>query len=387
MPRRPLPLGSWGKIARREVAPGRWRATARFRDFDGKTRQVEAWGQTGAAAEAALIVSMRDRAAPSAATITRDMRLTALADAWLRELDQADRLTRQTRDEYRAVLTGVVLPGVGNLRVSEATTGNLDRFLQAVAVDRPGRARQAKVVLRGMLGLAVRHDALQVNPAASVAPIRRPKHAVRALTLGELEALRRAVREWQAADHPGPRRAPDLLDVVDVMLGTGARIGEVLALRWCDVDLGAEPTATVAGTVVRLRGEGLRRQDHPKTAAGRRTVRLPRFAVETLMRLQLDAAPNPHDVIFPSARGTLRDPNNVRRQWRDARAAAGFGWVTPHTFRKTVATVIQRERGTEAATAQLGQSGTAVTEAHYVQRTSVAPDVSDVLQVLGGRED
>ncbi|WP_280478372.1 hypothetical protein [Nocardia asiatica] len=39
----------------------------------------------------------------------------------------------------------------------------------------------------------------------------------------------------------GPRRNPQVLDVADVELGTGPRPGEALALRWCDVDLGAQP--------------------------------------------------------------------------------------------------------------------------------------------------
>src|SRR5919199_258387 len=38
-----LPLGTWGRIRREEVGPNRFRARARFRDYDGHTRDVEAW--------------------------------------------------------------------------------------------------------------------------------------------------------------------------------------------------------------------------------------------------------------------------------------------------------------------------------------------------------
>lgn len=112
---------------------------------------------------------------------------------------------------------------------------------------------------------------------------------------------------------------------------------------------------------------------------------LPRFAVDTLMRLRLEAYGNPHDVVFPSAVGTLRSPHNFRRQWRAARESCGFEWVTPHTYRKTVATLLDRERGTKDAAAQLGHSGTAVTERHYIERRLEAPDASEVLQALGDR--
>lgn len=95
--------------------------------------------------------------------------------------------------------------------------------------------------------------------------------------------------------------------------------------------------------------------------------------------------PNPHDVIFPSSTGTLRDPHNLRRQWWDARHAAGFDWVVPHSFRKTVATMIDRETSTMDATAVLGHSEVGVTEQHYVERAAIAPDMSVLLEALGGR--
>ena len=52
---------------------------------------------------------------------------------------------------------------------------------------------------------------------------------------------------------------------------------------------------------------------------------------------------NPNDAIFASRKGTWMSTNNVRRQWRQARAEADLAWVTPHTFRKTVAALIDKE--------------------------------------------
>lgn len=86
----------------------------------------------------------------------------------------------------------------------------------------------------------------------------------------------------------GPKRAPDLLDIVHLLLATGCRVGELCALRWSDVDLSASPaTVTISGTVVRIAGQVLVRQPTPKTGAGHRTVTLPRFAADTLLRRQV----------------------------------------------------------------------------------------------------
>lgn len=387
MPRPPLPLGSWGKISRHEVTPDRWRATARFRDYDGRTRQVEAWGHTGAKAENALVSAMTDRADPTSEDVTPHMRVDALAAMWVRELEQrvaGGQLTRQSLEQYRAVLTGTVTPALGGLTIREVSTKRVDALLQTVAAKHPAKARQVRVVVAGLMGLAVRYDARTTNPVREARSLKGTGKPARALTVDELQALRKGVSAWQAkTGTKGPKRAADLLDVVDVLLGTGARIGEVLALRWCDVDLAADrPTVTINGTVVQVKGEGMRRQDHPKTAAGWRTIVLPKFTADTLLRLQVAADGNAHDVVFPSSTGTLRSPHNFRRQWRDARKDSGFTWVTPHTYRKTVATLLDRERDVKTAAGQLGHSGTAVTEKHYVAKAAQAVDSSDVLQVL-----
>jgi hypothetical protein len=55
----------------------------------------------------------------------------------------------------------------------------------------------------------------------------------------------------------------------------------------------------------------------------------------------------------------------------------------PHAFRKTVATLIGRERGDHDASAQLGHSGTAVTRKHYIEKAVEAPDLTVVLDQLG----
>ena len=56
MGRSPLPLGSWGLIRMLPVGqpgerPNRFRAFTQYRDYDGRTRQVEAWGRTKSSAQ------------------------------------------------------------------------------------------------------------------------------------------------------------------------------------------------------------------------------------------------------------------------------------------------------------------------------------------------
>lgn len=392
MPRPPLQIGTWGKISRDEVTPGVWRAMARFRDFDGVTRKVEARAAAiskndrGSKAEQALISALKDRAMPAGDDITPDMRLNRLAEIWWLEFMDQDRATN-TRRRYREVLDSYVCPGVGGLTLREATVSRLDRFLKATRVKHGnGSAKLAKTLLSAMLGLAARHGAIGANPLRDVAKVPVSRKEVRALTLEEAAALRAGLGQWQLDSKPRGRKRPDdLLDVVDIMLATGARIGEALALRWKDVDLkSARPTMTVTGTIIYVKGEGLTIQEHPKSTNSRQQYFLPAFAVEMLLRRQVQQLiSNPWDVVFPSSTGTLRDPGNFRKQWRSARDELGFQWVTPHTFRKSVGTLLANANGMASASAQLGHSNERITSRHYVQKTHEAPDMTGLLQAFG----
>jgi integrase len=384
MPRSPLPVGTWGKIRRQQHGPRKFHARARFRDFDGLTRDVEAWGATGAAAERALLVMLRERTTPTGEEITRDTRVSTLGKLWLEAVIVDQEVSPQTVDRYETSLRTAVLPALGNLRIREVTVGRLDKFFRSLGSQR-GKARGARCVLGLMLAMAVRHGALDHNPVRELSRMRRPRSAARALTIEDLDEIRAAIARWQnpTVRRPGPRHSGDLADIIDMLLATGARISEVLALRWSDLDLGADPASvTITGTIVYVKGRGFFRQEWTKTDAGYRTLTLPRFATDMLLHRKATARANPHDAIFCSRRGTWLSPHNVRRQWREARKATGLEWVIPHTFRKTVATLIEREADIKTAAAQLGHASEAITDQFYIDKAKRAPDSSALLERL-----
>jgi integrase len=386
MPRPELPLGTWGRIRREQLAPRSFRARARFRDYDGVTRNVEACGPTGAAAERNLQTKLRDRTTPSHDDINGEMRIERLAELWLAE-KRDEGVSPQTLDRYKTSLRTTIAPALGRLRVREAAVvSRVDRFFKTIATEHPAAARGAKTVLGQMLDMAIRHDALATNPVRNVARQRGRRRKVKALNSADLARVRAAVAQWNVAqaNKPGPRHTGDLADIIDLLLATGERIGEILALRWADLNLAAaSATLTVSGTIVYVKGRGYYRQDWTKSDAGYRTLTLPRFAVAVLLRRHTTATPNPNDAVFASRRGTWLSPHNVRRQWRQARTDTGLEWVTPHTFRKTVATLIDRQTDTKTASAQLGHANEQVTTTHYIEKANIAPDVSHLLQQLG----
>jgi integrase len=175
--------------------------------------------------------------------------------------------------------------------------------------------------------------------------------------------------------------SPDL-DPITFLIATGLRRSELLALRWDDFDDGAG-TITVTGKVVRVAGKGLMRIDETRTAAGRRTIPLPRFAVETVTARRGQPYLGEQTVIFPSTAGTLRDPNNFGKQWRTVRERLGVPGVTTHSFRETVATLIGDESVSAPIGADhLGHSKVSRTQDRYMSRGWVHTRVAELLDRL-----
>ena len=386
--RPPTSLGTWGKIQTTQVREGAYRARTRIRDKDGVSREVTATGTTIAAAERALREKLVDRATPTQQGITADTTIAALATLWLKYLRDEDRIESTTINEYERVLTKVVIPELGGLRLREVTTSRLDQFLVRLRATSASRQRKTKVVMGAMLGMAVRHDALAVNPVQQTSRIHRDKSVTRSLTLEDLDTVRRALRAWTGKQRPGPEASSDMADIIDLMLATGARIGEILALRWADVALEAtRANLTINGTIKTEPGKGTYRKPSPKSNASVRTVVLPDFAVAVLRRRQGTTRENPNDAVFPTRNGTWQQVNNVERRWRQVRKDTGLDWVTPHTFRKTVATLISERVDAETASQQLGHSSPAITREFYISKPAIAADVAHVLEDLAHRED
>ena len=179
--------------------------------------------------------------------------------------------------------------------------------------------------------MAARQGALSANPVRGTASIRRPKSERRSLSVDDLATVRAAVRDWMCKERPGPKANTDTADIIDLMLGTGARIGEDLALRWSDVNVDdPQPTVRLSGTIKTETGKGTYRKPTP----GVQTIHLPEFAVDLLRRRRTETPRTSIDAVFPTRNGTWQQVNNVERRWRQIRQDAGLEWVTPEAFRR-----------------------------------------------------
>ena len=272
----------------------------------------------------------------------------------------------------------------GNIRLREATAGRLERLIRSQ--DSHSRRKKTKTVLKMMFDAAVIDDALPANPVSSTSRLRGQKKDVQALSVEDLNAVRSAVDSWMTKKRPGPKPNQDMPDIIDLLLATGCRIGEVLAIRWTDIDLSATPpTVSISGTIKTETGKGTYRKPKPKSDASKRTIALPPFAVDVLMRRRIEQRPNHYNAVFATRNGTWHQVGNIERRWRTIRADTGFDWVTPHTFRKTVATLIDRLVDSDTAARVLGHSSDAITKEFYIEKDRTTPDVTHILQSFAGK--
>lgn len=396
MPRKPLPLGTPGSITVSPLPNGSFRARCRYRDYDGVTRPVEAWGKTKTAARNALHAALKDRKRTSSEKdIGPDSYVRDVVALWWAQLErkvEAGKRSPGTARTYKVYVDSLVVPRLGNLRVREVTVGRVDDVLQAAAEAKgPAAAKTTRAIISNVMSLAARHDAIDANPTREAEEIETPnKSPARALTLDEVALMRGKLRYDRRS------RERDLPDLVDMMLATGLRIGEVCAITWDSLDL-TDRTVEVRGVVVRVTGKGLMIKTHPSNKTKHRRLVLPRWAVAMLMNRQLSRTPNEWDVVFTSPRGFLRDPSNTNADlkellMKEIKNEAGevlfpsMPEVTSHVLgRKTVLTLMNLAGlPASAAADQAGHAKVSMTQDHYYGRRTLDTGAADVLDAAFG---
>jgi integrase len=172
----------------------------------------------------------------------------------------------------------------------------------------------------------------------------------------------------------------DLVDLLEVLSGLGCRIGELLALDWPRVDDVAR-TIAIEGTVVRVPREGLVVQPRTKSKAGMRMVTPPPWVIELLRRRHADS----HGPwVFPSTRGTLRDPDNTRKQLREVVAGSAWEGLRPHAFRHLVATGLDAAGLSVREIADyLGHERISMTQDVYRSSRATGASVAAALDLFG----
>jgi len=378
MGRPTLEIGAHGVISV-AGAPGEFTARARFRDSDGIVRPIERTRTTKGLARTALAGALKERAMRSRdSELHGDSTIAQLISIWWDwKLVDSPALAAGTKIKYIDIMERMIDPGIGNLRLREASTGRIDRWLVQERRARAAQSDLARTILNQAFTYAARRDAVPGNPVSATSKTKAVKPQPRALTDDELVRFRAAVRA------PRKRGNTYLPEVFEVQLGLALRISECLSLMVDDLDLDnvAGPRVNIRSTVCAA-ATPIFRQPHTKDGVdGRRTLIAPDWVVNILRRRAAEAGLS--GLLFATRRDSLINPHHVQQAWVRLRDAANLSWVTPHALRRTAISRIASAHGAEAASAFVDHSSVSITERHYIEaQEQLSPDVRSALNGL-----
>ncbi len=190
-----------------------------------------------------------------------DATLTQLLERWFEMAD----LAWSTRVTYRGYLDRTILPALGHMPLRRLDTATIDRFYTTLRVRggtggkpmAPATVRQVHAILRRALDQAARWGWLSANPAALASPPRLGPADIRPPTPEDVSRVLEAAYEVD----------PDFAVLLWLAATTGARRGELCALRWSNVDLEAAEFVIVRNLIQR---DGQLVEKDTKTHAARR---------------------------------------------------------------------------------------------------------------------
>jgi integrase len=338
-------------------------------------RSPDGRDQHGKLAEDALVRALQGRQSPGlSGEISLDTKISTLVEQHLMLLAEGGR-SPATMTTYRSAARKLARFSEA-LRVGEATPGRISAIIRSMhAAHGANMARHGRTLLRGALQIAVLDDVLGSNPVAQVGRIESDRKPQGAPAL-DADALRDLLGKLQVSL---PCEKADLIDPITLLAATGLRRSELLALRWIDFDEVAG-TIAVSGKIARIEGQGLKRLETGKTQSAKRVVALPRFAIAALEARRDRPFWGEQAMIFPSTVGSWRDPDNFDKQWRKVREDLGVPDATSHSFRKTVATLIDEEGlSARIGADQLGHAKVSMTQDRYMRRGKIHAEVANLL--------
>ncbi len=247
------------------------------------------------------------------------------------------RVKASTVAQYRWIAEKHLVDRVGHHRIGRLTTGHVQALVTEViaAGYSPNTARQIVGVLSGALSHAVRTDVILRNPCQLVDLPRviKPVHDD-TLTADEVVRFIRACEgtRWQA--------------FAALALGYGFRQGELLALKWTDVNLDEDPTVRIVATIKWPPGGGWY-TEQPKTRGSIRVIEIDPTTADLLrshrkrQRAEARTAGDSwtdHGFVFATETGEPIHDRNCLRWWYGRLKAAGLDKRPFHAARRTAIT-------------------------------------------------
>ena len=282
---------------------------------------------------------------------------------WLEQVKKR-KLRASTYVRYRSTMNIHIIPALGHLPLSKVTLRTIQQFYNKKLDEErqsPSSVLNMHKVLNQAFAYAVKERLISINPCTGVSLPTQEKRKVQPLTVEQAQHLLDSVQGTM------------LESFIALALVVGMRHGELLALRWQDIDL-AQGKLFIHRNLTHDENYQLTVGD-PKTTSSERALPLPQPIRERLLshqarqqqvQLKAGSAWQNHDLVFCTRKGGYLRQHTVRLQFYRLLKQAGLPQIHVHDLRHSAATLL-RSMGVDLKVIQqiLGHSNLDITANIY----------------------
>lgn len=251
-------------------------------------------------------------------------------DTWL-YTHARTRVRQNTLEGYQFIVRNHLKPNLGSLKLGKLQSTQIQAMINKIR-DNGGSPRLAEfsfAVLRAALRQALKEGLIYRDPTLAVSLPKKRKKEVKPLTDDQWNTLLATAS------------TPVFIFWYPVLLlewGTGMRRGELVGLRWSDIDFTRKTVSICRAAITTKDGPKI---SEPKSNKSRRTIPLPTTVVAELKKHKVRQAAiclkaavwEDHDLVFPTRYGTLQDPCVLTRRFSRLIKAAGIPHISFHDLR------------------------------------------------------
>jgi len=267
----------------------------------------------------------------------------------------ANQVRAGTMENYTRVAEIHLIPAFGNMRLTDLRPEHLQRlYTEKVAAGlAPGSVLIIHNVIHQTLKQAEEWGIVPRNVAGLVHPPHRRAAVPTILSIEQLDLVLTHTKNSQ--------RGRWLYVAIYLAVSTGLRRGEILGLRWADIDFD-QRSLRVARIASQLASREMVVAE-PKTKSSRRLLTLDDATITVLREHR---AKTPGDVVFPTPEGSYRDPDTLYEGWSRALKAVGVPHVKFHALRHMHATLLlEQSISPKVVSERLGHANVAITLQTY----------------------
>lgn len=344
-----------GSITKRK--DGRYMGQLSFKDpATGKRKRKTVYGATHSEVRQKLD-KIRYEFQTGVFTAGNDITVEEWIITWMEEYKR-NSLKRGTYTNYQANFKNHVFPYIGAIKLQDLKTHHLQGLYNRLLKEgrrgtskgnkkglSPTTIKRIHIPIASCLKQALRNELVNKNVAITVELPKQNKHEIKPLTKDEIQSLLDAAK--------GDR----LYAAFKLECGTGLRRGELLGLKWQDINLDSRTLqvnrSLVVGYDIDARKEGKKATslviETPKTEKSKRIISIPKDIIQELKahrinqkkeKLLIGKYYNNEDLVFCDVDGRKMHPATLTAKFKAILKKAGIGDARFHDLRHSVATLL-----------------------------------------------